>query len=155
MLLTDVRTTLVYMAGEHAIVSSTPVPISLRSSRGLVEPRLVRQTEQRVTKALEALRPGTDSLQASLRRSLDLGESVNDMAAELSKSVSMIRHHLARLGLAQHPGQRAQLDLDEVRDMYLVQRRTTWEIAEGVGWDKNTIRRLLLLLASNTGCRWP
>lgn len=114
-------------------------------SRGLVEPRLISQREQWVGKAIEALRPGTDSFEVRLRRSLDLGESVEDMARGLSKSARMIRHHIARLGCPPYPGNKVQLDPEKIREMYLVGRRTAREIAEVTGWDENTIGRRLRL----------
>jgi hypothetical protein len=67
------------------------------------------------------------------------------MAAELHKSTRMIRRHIARLGLPD-PVNKVQVDPDEVRDMYLVQRLTSQEIADATGWNRFTIRRLLLLV---------
>lgn len=112
--------------------------------RGLVEPMLIRQLQNGTTRTLEPLRPGTDSLQARLRQSLDRGDSVKYMASNLKTSEVMIRHQLARLALPTQPEGKIQLTFAEIREMYLIQRLTIQEIADRTGWSKTTIRRLLL-----------
>lgn len=113
--------------------------------RGLIEPRLISQIENRTVKSVGALIPGPDSIEAQLRHLLDRGESVEDMAVALNRDRRMIIHHISRLGLSPSHGTRAPLDAEGIRDLYLVQRRTQQEIAAATGWNKNTIRRLLLL----------
>jgi hypothetical protein len=113
--------------------------------RGLTEPRLISQIEHRKIKPVGALIPGPESFEARLRHSLDRGESVEDMAIALKKNRRMIIHHISRLGLPPPQGHKAPLDAEGIRDLYLVQRRSAQEIAHATGWDKNTIRRLLLL----------
>lgn len=113
--------------------------------RGLIEPRLISQIAEGAVKSVGALIPGSDSFEAELRRLLDRGESVERMAIALNRSRRMILHHLSRLGLPPPQGHKAALGAEELRDMYLVQRRTAQEIAKATGWDKNTIRRLLLV----------
>jgi hypothetical protein len=113
--------------------------------RGLIEPRLISQIEHRTVKSVGALIPGPESFEARLRQSLDRGESVEGMAIALKRSRRMIIHHVSRLGLPPPAGHKAPLDAEGIRDLYLVQRRTAQEIADATGWDKNTIRRLLLL----------
>jgi hypothetical protein len=130
----------------HANGVATKVPDPLVRSligRGLLEPRLLRQVENRTVKAATALRPGNDSFQVRLRRLLGRGESIDDMAVQLNRSPRMIRQHIARLGVPPKADQKIQLGLDEVRDMYLAQHQTTNEIARVTGWDKKTILRLL------------
>jgi hypothetical protein len=121
-----------------------PEPIVMSMiSRGLLEPRLIRQAENRAIQALPAHRPGADAFGVRLRRSLDRGASVNNMAVELDKSTRMIRHHVARLGLPKQVD-KVQIDPEEVREMYLVQRGTAQEIGDLTGWSRTTIRKILI-----------
>jgi hypothetical protein len=62
----------------------------------------------------------------------------------------MIIHHVSRLGLPPPPGYNEPLDPEVIRDLYLVQGRTQQEIAEATGWNKNTIRRLLLVTGAKS-----
>jgi hypothetical protein len=123
--------------------------------RGLVEPMLIRQLQNRRTRTLEPLRPGIDSLQARVRQALDRGDSVKDMATSLKMSELMVRSHLARLALPTQPEGKIQLTFAEIREMYLIQRLTQQEIADRTGWSRTTIRRLLLrsgVPLRGTGC---
>lgn len=116
-----------------------------RIDRGLVEPRLIRQMQERAGGTVEALRPATDSFRTRLRQSLDRGDSVQNMASNLKKSERMIRHHLARLSGPPLPTSKLQVSLDEVHEMYVDQRLTLLEIADRIGWPRAVVRRLVLL----------
>jgi hypothetical protein len=123
-------------------VGADPV-LNALIERGLIERPLVRQITERPVKPIGALLPGSDSLEAQLRRSLDRGESVESIAITLNRSQRMIMHHISRLGLPPPPGHKIPLDKEGLRERYVVQGLTAQAIANETGWNKNTIRRLL------------
>lgn len=110
--------------------------------RGLVEDRLLARIDAGATKAVAAL-IRDDDLDSMLRTAIGAGESIADMAGRFRKSRRMIRWHIDRLALTSLPRDKTRINPEQLRTLYVDERRTAEEIADMMGWSKTTIRRSL------------
>jgi AraC-like DNA-binding protein len=110
--------------------------------RGLVQGRLLAKIDAGASKAVGSL-IRDDDLDGILRKAIGAGESIEDVARRLNKSRRMIRWHIERLVLTPLPGDKTRINPEQLRTLYVEERRTAQEIADITGWSKTTIRRSL------------